>query len=239
MRLGSQKGGQEGILTAWMDAWVEVPVMPIMSTKSFLMPPFQPRASKHATFPLRWADRDPRTVDRARSAWVGKGSGERRGSLEMEQSGDPLPGMKGWRGPRNVGGMVLVWRARAGTLFPHPLPHPQTKVVLLFSTPEPQQLAEELAGPIAWPRRLVENSVSTLLDSLAAPPRMRGAGDGAEWHAGTRAGPREAVPGPRRAAEGGGAPWAPGDQQRFRPRPGAPVQAGPLPSPARTLAPTQ
>lgn len=62
-----------------------------MSTKSFLTPPFQLLASKHAAFPLKRADRDPRTVDRARSqvSLVGKG---------FREAGVPGDGA-GWGSP--------------------------------------------------------------------------------------------------------------------------------------------
>ncbi|XP_054580445.1 uncharacterized protein C20orf144 homolog [Eptesicus fuscus] len=90
--------------------------------------------------------------------------------------------------------------------FSHFRQKPGTKIVLLFSTDERQQLAEAAVGPVAWPGQPSEESVGVLVGSLAAaPPRMRGAGDGAQWHEGARAGARD-DPGRRRAAEGGGAP---------------------------------
>lgn len=66
-------------------------------------------------------------------------------------------------------------------LFPlTPLPHPQTKIVLLFSLDKRQQLAEATAGPGARPGRPGEDAAGTPLGSQAAAPTLQGAGDGAE-----------------------------------------------------------
>lgn len=58
MRLGSQKDGQERSLTIWMDGWRSRHGWYhwAMSTRSFLMSPFQAPVSKHATFPIEWVD---------------------------------------------------------------------------------------------------------------------------------------------------------------------------------------
>ena len=61
-------------------------------------------------------------------------------------------------------------------------------------SPKPQQLAEVVAGPGAGPRKQSEDAVDAQVGSRAAPPIMRGAGDGAELPEGTRAGGKD--PGP-------------------------------------------